>query len=288
MPRTKRATKRRLITGAAVALTAALGVTTPVARATTNPITLMLNQQGIALGGMHQDYQEYNNGAMPGIGSILDREDGGIKQARYNVSVMRKRALGNFAIAYASGDTHYDGHSLSTGTPMTDTTHNNILSVRGDIGYAVLAGGDGLLAPEVEFGYHAWTRHIDGTGQEEKYTHMQVGVGLRADYALTNHLVVDGAAFVGKTVDPRISGTSVFYFDSQGLGEATYRRASLGVDYRLGDAWHIGLQADYLIWRYGHSNPFVVGYNNGYYCCMQEPDSRTVQTTYLLQVGHRL
>lgn len=284
----KRVYVRYLATGAAAALLVGAAAVPAVAVPVANPVSQAAHQQAIALGGMHQDYQEYNNGSMPGIGVILDREDGSVRQVCYNLSAMRKRALGNFAIGYASGDTHYEGHSLSTGAPMTDTTHNNILSVRGDLGYAVVDNPNELLAPQVEFGYHAWTRHIDGTGQEEKYTHMQVGLGLRAYYALTNRLVVNAAAFVGKTLDPRISGTAVFYADAQGLGEATYRRAAVGVDYRLGDAWHLGLAADYQIWRYGHSAPFVVGYNNASYCCMVEPDSRTVQTTYLLSVGHRL
>lgn len=246
-----------------------------------------VDQQAFGIGQLHQNYREYNNGLSPGLGEILDREDGNITQLSYRLTIVRRRTLGNLAIDYARGDTRYDGHFLVGGAPASDTTHNRILALRGDLGHVLWQGERGLVAPQLEFGYRAWTRHLDGSGQEEKYTHMLLGVGVRAYYALTRKLVVSGLAFIGNTLDPSIEGTAVFHWSAASLGTAPYRRIGLAMDYRLRGGWHIGLGADYVTWRYGQSAPFLATYDNGAPAGLfVEPESRTAQTSYLMTVGH--
>ncbi|HKK04477.1 MAG TPA: hypothetical protein VKA50_01355 [Gammaproteobacteria bacterium] len=245
-----------------------------------------MNQQAFALGRLHQNYREFNNGLAPGIGEILDREDGNITQLSYRVTVSQQRILANAAVDYATGDTFYDGHLMS-GAPATDTTHNRILALRGEVGYVVWSDEKGLLAPQVEFGYRSWTRHINGTGQEERYSHLLLGVGVRGYYALSENLVAKALVFTGKTINPKIEGTAGLNWDPASLGTAPYRRVGIGLDYGLRDGWHVGAMIDYVTWRYGQSGLFLATYDNGapagYFL---EPESRTAQTSYLLTIGH--
>ncbi|HKJ22112.1 MAG TPA: hypothetical protein VKA13_03410, partial [Gammaproteobacteria bacterium] len=246
----------------------------------------VVNQQSVSLGRMHQNYREYNDGLSPGLGEILDREDGNVGQFDYRFAATSGRALGNFDFQYSSGDTFYDGH-LQNGTPHTDTTHNTIYAVRANLGYILWSGQNGLLAPQLEFGYRIWKRYIDGTGQEEKYYHGLFGAGFRGYYALSQNMTLKGLAFVGKTVAPMIEGTAVLNWDPASLGSSRYERAGLGLDYHLSGAWHVGLDIDYVTWRYKQSGLFVVSYDNGAPCCYaREPRSRTSQTSYLLTIGH--
>jgi len=247
----------------------------------------VVNQQSVSLGRLHQNYREYNDGLSPSLGEILDREDGHVGQFDYRIAATRGRVLGNLDFQYASGDTHYDGHLLVSGAPATDTTHNTIYALRLNLGYILWSGDNGLVAPQLEFGYHIWKRYIDGSGQEEKYTHGMFGAGVRAYYALSKNMVVKASAFAGKTVAPNISGTRVILWPDQELGSSRYVRGGLGLDYRLSGAWHVGFDVDYVTWRYKQSGLFLAtdesGALLGYFL---EPRSRTAQTSYLFTVGH--
>lgn len=244
----------------------------------------VINESSFGFGVLHQNYREFNNGSSPNIGPILDREDGDIGLFRYQTGGLYGHYLVHATLDYAYGNTRYDGHLLASGAPVTATTRNNIADLHFNIGYALFTSAHGVLAPELELGYRTWRRRILDTGQEEVYDHTYLGVGLQGYYQLSPRTVVELRYVRGRTIDPNISGTDSIYFGDNTLGSKPYTHAALGLDYRWGTVWHVGLHANYLAWRYGHSGNFVATTNTGAFVAL-EPDSKTSQISYLLTLG---
>lgn len=244
----------------------------------------VINESSFGVGLLHQNYREFNNGLSANIGEILDREDGNIAQLRYHTGGLYGAYLVHVTLDYAYGNTRYDGHLLSSGAPASATTRNNIADIHFNVGYALFTGPHGVLAPEVELGYRTWRRHIIESGQEETYGHTYLGLGLHGYYQLSPRTVIDLRYVRGQTINPSIQGTDTIYFGNSTLGSKPYTHAELGVDYRWGEVWHVGLRADYMAWRYGHSSNFVAVSGTKAFLAL-EPDSKTSQTSYLLTFG---
>lgn len=243
-----------------------------------------INETSFGVGLLHQNYREFNNGLSPSIGEILDREDGNISQFRFRSGGLYGKYVVQGTFDFAYGDTRYDGHTLAGSLPITATTRNNIFDLHFNAGYALFAGVNGLLAPELELGYRSWRRNIVDSGQEETYGHTYLGVGLHGYYALSSRSVLELRYVRGHTINPSIQGTDVIYFGSNDLGSSPYTHAELGLDYRWGAVWHVGLHVDYMKWRYGRSNDFIA-YSGSLTFVALEPDSLTSQTSYLLTFG---
>lgn len=279
----ERATARACGLGAALCL---VGIPFAHASYPNRAVRAVANQLAFGFGRIHQNYQEFHNGLKPGIGNVLDREDGSIDLATCRLSLLYDRFFGDLQLNYATGETLYDGH-LQSGAPAIATTHNEIRALRADLGYALWTNSDGLLAPVFELGTRTWTRRITDTGQEERYKHKFLGLGLRGYYAITGDVVFSGLAIVGKTLSPVIAGTQVALWPAASLGTSTYKRAALGIEFRLEHNWLIGVAGEYLIWRYGQSGSFAVTDSTGTPAGQGiEPESRTAQTSYYMTVGH--
>ncbi|WP_336946802.1 hypothetical protein [Asaia sp. HN010] len=114
---------------------------------------------------------------------------------------------------------------------------------RGEIGKGFLLLNDkALVTPFVQGGYDSYGSYSFG-GQNAFF----VGLGLNADYALTDRLVLRGRfgwAEILDTTTYRVSGS------------ATRPRweGGLGVDYRMARHWHLTAGGDYAYTSYGHDS----------------------------------
>lgn len=260
-----------LVAGMTLAMAAQADPINPTIRAAVNQISL-------GGGVVTQDYVEHDStNTVPT--SYLDKESGTIGALAFNTGWVSPAGFyADVHFLYALGQTDYEGYLQSMANPSNFTpyeteTDNDLLDVRGNLGYLFDIHGDIALGPILEVGYTYWQREITGPyGSRTEYTSFRYGGGLKALYAATGRLVLSLTGIYGQ----QISHVNSRFMDAS-LGSSPYWRVAVGVDYRLTDRWHVGLHVAHINYEFEQSDVSASGF--------VEPPSETTHNRVIVSVG---
>lgn len=243
------------------------------------------NQISLEVGQMSQRYGEYNDEGVDGFGKYLDTEKGTNPTVGLTVAKTFDNYYTAFSVGYSKGDTGYTGgvQDLSTGAvaPATATTENKVLDLGAKLGYVVPVASNFQVIPHVDLGYHKWDRAIGmdtDAGVSETYKHYRAGLGVIAQYAPIQPLVLSANAMYGTTFGSDMEITSFDAGHKFELGKRATYVFGLGADYAVAKDWHVKAGLNYNRFGYGASDIDA----NGWY----EPRSSTIQTSYNVGVGY--
>lgn len=199
------------------------------------------NEAGISFTRTNLDYHEPDSLYSTGTPN-LDRESGNVNGFTLNVSVLRNLLLGNdylaAKISRVSGTVGYYGFR-GGGTAYNGASGATLLDYSLRYGHAFVADEAAVFVPYLEIGRHTWSRNVGNGvpgGYAENYQHNYVGVGVLAQYAVANSLVVSADLMTAQMFGAHIS------VSSSGLNE------NLGNNPIV----HVGLNADYAVWQNVH------------------------------------
>jgi len=237
------------------------------------------NQMSIQVGGLSQDYREFNDGLVPSLTNILDSETGTIPYLRVSYRALIRHWYTQVSFGYAYGDTDYVGYLQSPGpvyTPFNTKTTNSIYDFQFRFGYLFQVARPFALVPYAELGQYYWIRDVGPStpyGITEDYSHAFLGAGIRCLINPAERLVweigVGMATNFGSTME-----TNGYTYD---LGDRSNLSAYTSLDYHIAGHWHAKVDLEYRRWEYGQSD--VKG---GYL----EPRSETRQTRFFAGVGY--
>ena len=240
-------------------------------------IAAAANQATISVGGMHQNYKEFNDGITILLPSVLDSELGSLLTFEVGASRLTEKIFYEVQVGIAAGTTTYTGYLQDLGPPVVYTpyvgkTANFIVGARGRVGIPFRPAAGLLLVPYAEVGEHLWRRDL---GYVEDYSHFLIGVGGKLYWNPAPRVVVEAGLGTGTTF---LANMTLDDLDFE-LGGKPWHHGLLAIDYRLDERWHLRLSSEYRRWQYGQS-PVVAGFI--------EPRSESVQATYLISVGYSL
>ncbi len=183
-------------------------------------------------------------------------------------------------VAYNGGNLDYRGSVFGTNTPLTFRSGLTNTLVRAEAGKGFAVTPRLLVTPVAQMGYQVWNRNF-GSGQTEDYRTLTAGVGLRADYAVTQRLVVSGNMGVAGMIDPQITFNYANSYAAALAARPLYQ-GGLGADYAL--TGHFHLSADAWVSRYGYGRSVdVVTTERGR---IFEPASSTTDSLLQLAVAY--
>jgi len=237
------------------------------------------NQIAVQIGGLSQDYREFNDGLVSSLPEVLDAETGSITYLRISYRALVRRWYGQAAFGFGYGETDYVGYLQSPGpvyTPLKTTTTNTIYDLMFRFGYLFQLARPVAVVPYAEIGEYHWTRDIAPSasyGITEYYSHSFAGLGAKFLFNPVDRLVWEigggAAANLGSTME-----TGGYTYD---LGDRTSLSAYTSLDYFVTGHWHAKVDVEYRRWEYGQS-----GVKGGYL----EPRSDTRQTRFFAGVGY--
>ncbi len=223
------------IISAAVVSAFALGMSA-FACAGTLPIEQVNNSLNIGFNENLLNYQEH-------LPSPSDTESGWMPGFTVGYSYMGNLlGVNNLYLSarnkYNSGSINYKGALQTYNGPIPyDTTDKATTETFGfRFGKGFELASNQMLTPYVGIGYYHWNRHLEGIGGYiEDYHNWYTSVGVKYQYALSNHVVLNTADSFGVVYGgglrihdlPGISGT----FHTRGFGSTARERISVGADY---------------------------------------------------------
>ncbi len=230
------------------------------------------------------DYAEYGNGFLGTSTGLLDSETGGVPGMALSLVTMHGEQDGYIAAQYSrnDGSTTYTG-ALIGGGPYGSVVGSSTASLADfslRLGKGLVAGGQAMLTPYLEFGRHQWDR---GVNYGELYTHYYYGIGLLGQYAPAPRVVLAANVLVGETSSAYItvnSGPGLNGF-AGALGSSSLSRIGLSADYAFTPGLHGNIGVDFTRFKYGMSAAYPVG--GGFVAW--EPDSTTKYTTVRFGLG---
>ncbi|MHB8253064.1 MAG: hypothetical protein ACYDEV_05070 [Acidiferrobacter sp.] len=272
------------------------------AHAATTPSAIHRAESGffVGVGGDFQHYGEtFNN-------SPVDSENGTLLAYTVGLMGISRHTDGLYwSVSYtgALGTTHYQGNT-HIGLPAQALTTNTIRSAQGRLGLVVnrLWRHDRttVLIPYIGMGFHRFARNPDQgllPGGRKTYSDGHVGIGLRADYALTPHWVIALHALTGYTLGAQVSATDPISMNTatgtmqnaditEALGDRPYTALGAEIVYLTCHHWQVAFHVRRTQWAYGGSGPILIptqtGTVSGYYT---EPQSHTTQTLVMIDVS---
>lgn len=228
----------------------------------------------------HNNYAEYS----PNSSGYADTEMGYLHGVTLALQHMGTHLYLSDAISYADGTTRYDGamqQVTQTGivtTPYQGRTHSQIWNADVAIGPSWGIGDRVLLAPIIGTNFYYWNR-LAGDGApgsvHERYLHWTVAAGLAGRVAITSRMRVQ---LVGEATYPVFNAISTPYGSAK-LGKHTGYRATLSVNYRVYGGLGLFARASLQYFKFGQANITSSG-------SVIEPDSRTVNTTYMVGLSY--
>lgn len=246
-----------------------------------NEILAANNQIGVAFVATNFDYLETNGGTK------LDSEKGWAPGFGLSYSLMRNFFVSNLYFradyTFLDGSTDYVGgtnlHPAYGSLKNTDGATVHDFDFR--IGKGFELRPEIMATPYLGVGYHYWYRELPGAGgYKEDYTHAYVGSGLLLQWSPMQKVVLSAHGLIGKTLSPNLTSYDTPISIDVSLGEKTYYRAGLSVDYALTGSIHANAAVEFVGYKYGKSAVAANGY--------LEPDSRTENTTVKVGLGYSL
>lgn len=217
------------------------------------------NQATFAVGSHDLEYHEIDTYGLTN-GGYLDSETG--HQPAFKFGLTRQGGLFGLSdiylgasLAYAKGDTHYDGY-LQGGpslVPYAATTRSTTtdFSLRLGRAYSFASVPDLQLTPFVGYGHQTWVRDMQGDyGYKETYSHHLVEAGLMAQYAFTPALVGSVDASYGRTLGAEMETDGYSTFK---LGSKPRTSVGVGIDYAITRQWHANASYRLTQFKYGES-----------------------------------
>ena len=242
---------------------------------------IAVNQEVYAsFDAQHTRYKEFFPASVPGHDREVGWTPGLGVGARWMGTVL------SIPDVYAAIDYHHQGGSVEyigvyfqTNTPLTGTVGLTTDDVTGELGRGFVLTPRLLLTPTVQAGYHTWHRTITST-EIEDYAHTELGVALRADYAITRNFVgtlrIGIAGMFNPNIDINFHGNYPL-----GLGGSAVEQAGAKLDYRLTPNLHLFTAADLTRFSYGSSKD--APYSQGGF--IFEPDSTTTHVVLSTGIG---
>lgn len=203
------------------------------------PVVNVNNEIGLAADMMLQNNFDKE---LPGNTSPI--ASGWLPGLEAKASVMQD-VLGISNVYAAVRYTFNDGAaSLGPFPPYGGTVNQISNELNIEVGKGFLLTNDFMLIPFIQGGYDSLQTSENFGGQYTNgTTNGYIGVGLRADYALTPRLVLTGRLGWAETVDGNISigPTNV----NRSLGDMPAWQAGAGFDYLMTGHWHLYGGVDY-------------------------------------------
>lgn len=254
--------------------------------AQTKDILSVNNQVNLQYISSKVDYTEKDDS-----GAVLDTENGHVPGFAITASVMRDLWFGNdyLQLSYSrtNGNTNYVGSLISGGNygSVTATSGATVTdySLRWGAGFPI--NPQWLVTPFAEIGHHEWDR---GVNAGETYKNSWYGIGAMIQSNVIDKLVVSATGTVGRTSGSSIdvantnSGFAPSNAFSAGLGDSSFYRLGLSLDYALTDALHANAGVDYRAFNYGRSGNVTTADGVTYY----EPKSESKYTTFTVGLGY--
>lgn len=246
--------------------------------AAANPaIEAVNNQWSVSIGKQRMDYHEYDNyNQVPT--RYLDSETG--SQPWISASYTRQFNTNNIenlylkaSVAFAHGNTRYNGYYLGTTTPVRSTTNTTTFDLDGKIGKGYAIGSRGQLTPYFNLSFHEWIRELS-EDQKEYYWHYAYGVGVLGQYAFTPHFVAHVDAGIGRTTLGRMYADDID--ETFHLGARPVKTLDVGLTYIVDKTWNI--HGGYRLTKFEYGESPVV---SGYY----EPESTTKLQVFYIGFG---
>lgn len=229
------------------------------------------------------DEQAFNTGT-----SYLDYERASLNGLRLAVNWMSPAYSDLYVHAdwdWASGRANYTGFDQKN-NPVTGDSGATIQDFGLKIGKGIVTGRHWMLTPYGTFGGRHWTRVIgEGTSGDfnETYQHLYAGFGGLIQYAPSEGWVVTGDATLARTFYAWINDAPDGLSHAP-LGGSPLIKLGLEADRRITDRLHAFIGFDYMYFRYGQSDVYLVPNSNPQLVVM-EPASET--NMYNVTVGAR-
>ncbi len=256
------------------------------AEGTTNTILNTNNQFRVDYTNTKIDYTE-TGGAYGTMGGTLDTENGNVNGYQISLSTMRNWLFGNDYIYlqydHSNGDTSYVGqpanNTVNTYGSLTGTDGAELENYFARYGKGFAISNAMMLTPYFELGHHSWQRDVNAG---EVYANRWYGIGLLAQYAATQKMVITLNGMVGNNYGSDITVAGTFAGSLQ--NSSTYRLGA-SMDYAITQQWHANLGVQYTSFKYGYSGMYPISINNQLYGAF-EPSSTTNYTVVKLGVGY--
>lgn len=259
-------------------LGAAMALTPMMANAKANLASGGIDAVGYTL--THNNYAEYS----PTSGGYLDTEMGTLHGLTLTEQHMNTHLYLGSTISYVDGTTRYNGamQQITQNGVVTTSyqgrSHSQILNWDISFGPSWGIGDRVLLAPIIGTNVYYWNR-VAGDGApgsvHERYFHWTVAAGLVGRVAITSRMRVQ---LLGEATYPIINVISTPYGGAK-LGKHTGYRATLSVNYRVYGGLGLFARASLQYFKFGRAN--ITGSGS-----IIEPDSRTVNTTYMVGLSY--
>ena len=221
---------------------------------------------------------------------VGDNESGGISGIGLSIT-----GLGNILsvpfvyehIGYINQSGNFNYTDGADGVNATD--NSNIVGISARVGKAFILNSKMMLIPYLAYNYRKWDRNIGNgyaggieySGYQEIYSYDALGIGLIADYAINDALVLKGrvqySRMLGNTVNAyNVSGYPAMTFN---LGNRPVYTIGAGVDYDInGTPFHITAGIKYSRTFFGKSAANSLG--------LYEPASMTTDVNYSLGLAY--
>lgn len=239
---------------------ASLAIAGVAAQGQTLPVLAVNRELGLSFSTSWLYYRESGTS-----GLTLDSEHGWTPGFSVKGSVIGDIAsidnvFASITYRFNTGYSHHSSRPLSGNGSNIDypagSTKNDIV---GEVGKGFLATPDLLLTPVAQLEYREWLRTLPKAGLaiQEDYTFFAPGGGLRASYAVSPELVLNGKLGLEYEVSPSLAtvGNGNEHVPSLNfnLGAGPVFQAGLGADYALYSPLHLYLDAAYTRFGFGQS-----------------------------------
>lgn len=242
------------------------------------------NSVGVSLGMSNIHYSEADKLNETG-GATLDREKG--NQFAFQLSGVREGSIGALSHIYTSlsfsaalGSICYEGYALKDYSTLNFNHSVEQYDVVAKVGKTFRLMPVFQLTPYVSYGFHQWNRF-----SYDKYNHHEVGLGILAQYAMSQKMVMD--------LDVNLSEVLGANAHAQGLAtQSLSSKPAIGVmlagDYKLTHNLFVTASYNFKHFSYGQSAFQAGSYHGLYSSTWYEPPSKTNTHTFMVGLKYVL
>jgi len=237
--------------------------------------------------GLHTiQYGETNSGA------TLDTENGNLVGFNLGGTWIMSPDVPTFHDVYihadldaALGDTHYSGATFG-GTPLQQSTHDQIFVFSTKVGRAFVLGDSVLLTPFADLGFRGWQRKLTGNGgYTEYYENGQALGGLLLQYSPVPRLVFSATGEFGNTFGSSLKGLGGSHVNP---GDSSIYQFGGKVGYTITPKFELTAGAGFKGFGFGKSNVGVADLGGGLGLLVYEPRSFTHELTVTTGLAYHL